>query len=70
MGGDPPIVITGGSVTIEFPPGTFVPDPTSGKYKNANKKIKRLEITGGGLQPIDEMVTGNDIVIKIHYGNP
>ena len=68
MVGDPPIIINGGSITIEFPEGIFAPEG-NGKFKNANKKIKRIEITGGGLS-IDETVQGNDVVIKIHYGNP
>ena len=71
MAGDPPIIISGASVTIEFDESTFPPDPTNkGKYKNANKKIKRIEITGGGLPHFDEQVTGNDVVIKIYYNNP
>jgi hypothetical protein len=69
MVGDPPIVISDGSITIEFPSGVFTPDPTDGnKYKNKDKKIRRIEITGGGIS-FDENVTGNGVVIKIHYNN-
>ena len=68
MSGDPPIVIIDGSVTIEFPEGIFPRDPGTGKYKASNKKIKRIEITGGGLS-YDESVKGDGVVIKIHYNN-
>jgi hypothetical protein len=69
MSGDPPIIINGKtSITIEFPEGTFPPESSQkGKFKNANKHIKRVEIIGASAPAYDEKVTGNDIVIKIHY---
>jgi hypothetical protein len=71
MAGDPPIIISGGSITIEFADSHFKPDAgKKGKFKNTDKQIKRIEISGGGVAAYDQSVTGNDIVIKIHYGNP
>ena len=66
---DPPIVVTGGSVTIEFDPSTFG-DTGSGKYTNQKKVIKRVEVVGEGIPNYDEAATGRDITIRITYGNP
>lgn len=66
---DPPIVVSGGSVTIEFDPRTFG-DAGSGKYTNQEKVIKQVEIVGADIKNYDEAATGNDITIRITYGNP
>ncbi|HWS85691.1 MAG TPA: hypothetical protein VN282_01760 [Pyrinomonadaceae bacterium] len=66
---DPPIIISGGSVTIEFDPSTFTPNG-NGKHSNANKKIKRVEITGDGIDPIDLNVPNGKVTVKVHYSNP
>ena len=72
MGGDPPIVIdTGGSIRIEFPGSIFKHEPASGKYRNADKEIKRVEVSVDGAKTFeDKDLSGKDVVIKIHYGNP
>lgn len=66
---DPPIVISGGSVTIEFDPDTFG-DSGSGRYTNEEKVIKRVEVIGSDISNYDEAATGNDVTIRITYGNP
>lgn len=67
---DPPIVISGGSITIEFDQSNFKPDPSNGnKHSNKDKQIKRIEITGDGIN-IAETVTNGLVTIKIYYGNP
>jgi hypothetical protein len=66
---DPPIIITGGSVTIEFDPNTFG-DTGTGKYANQQKVIKRVEITGSGIRNYDSDATDKDITVKVTYGNP
>jgi len=66
---DPPIVISGGSVTIEFDPGTFTGDG-GGRYSNQQKVIKGVEITGTGIQNYDAAATGRDVTVRIIYGNP
>ena len=68
MVGDPPIVITGGSITIEIPGGIF-PNLPGEKFTNQQKEIKRIEITGDGIRNYEESATGKNITIKIHYGN-
>ena len=64
---DPPIVVTGGSVNIEFDPGTF-PASGGGRHSNANKKIRRvvISVNGGPPQTID-IPTGK-VRVEIHYG--
>jgi hypothetical protein len=66
---DPPIVITGGSVTITIPSGLFS-SLLGGNFTNTDKEIKRVEITGTGIANYSESATGKDITIRIEYGNP
>jgi hypothetical protein len=66
---DPPIVVTGGSVTIEFDPSAFG-ETGSGRYTNREKVIKRVEVVGAGIPNYDKAATGDDITIRITYGNP
>jgi len=65
---DPPIVVTGGSVTIDLDEDIFTP---SGKNKrsNPNKKITSVEISvnGGTPQIID--VPNGKATVTIRYGN-
>jgi hypothetical protein len=67
--GDPPIIITGGSVTIEFDPKDFS-DDGQGSHTNQEKVIKRVEITGDGIQNYDSSAAGQDITVRITYGDP
>lgn len=70
MAGDPPIIISGGSITIEFPTSVFLEEsPQRGKFKNQNKVIRRIEISGSGVENFDAIVNSSDVVIKIHFGN-
>jgi hypothetical protein len=65
---DPPIVISGGSVTIEFDASIFSANG-NGKHTNANKKIKRVEVTGDGIDFGQDTPNGK-VTITIIYGNP
>jgi hypothetical protein len=67
--GDPPIIVSGGSITITIPSGLFS-GLLGGVFTNTQKDIKRVEITGSGIQNYSESATGTDITIKIEYGNP
>ena len=67
MSGEPPIVISGGSVTIEFDESQITPQG-KGKFRNANKKIKRIEITGD-YDPATGQVQNGNVVVKIFYNN-
>jgi len=66
---DPPIVVTGGSVTIEFDPLTFE-EAEPGRYSNQEKVIKRVEVIGAGIQNYDSAATGSDVTVRITYGDP
>jgi hypothetical protein len=66
---DPPIIVSGGSVTITIPVGIFT-SLLGGVFSNSQKEIKRVEITGSGLPNYSESATGTDITITIEYGNP
>ena len=68
-GGDPPIIVQGGSVTLQFDPSQLLSNGT-GVFSNNQKVIKRVEITGTDIQNYDETPTGNNVTIKITYGNP
>ena len=65
---DPPIVISGGSVTIEFDQNTFTPNG-NGKHSNANKKIRSVEVTVNGNTQTFNVPNGK-VTVAIHYGNP
>lgn len=67
--GDPPIIITGGSVTIRIP-GNIFPGLSGGDFTNQQKQIKRVEITGSSLPNYSQSANGTDITIRIEYGNP
>ena len=66
---DPPIVVNGGSVTIEFDTTIFTPNG-NGKHSNPNKKIRRVEVNVEGQNPQSIDVPNGKVTVKIHYGNP
>jgi hypothetical protein len=65
--GDPPIIITGGSVTLEFDQSQL-PSDGNGKHSNPNKKIRRVEITGDGINFAQDTPNGK-VTITVIYGN-
>lgn len=67
-GGDPPIIITGGSVTVDFGSrhGKFQNDG-KGKHCHDNKTIERIEVTGDGIN-FNEIIPDGKVTIKIFYG--
>jgi hypothetical protein len=67
--GDPPIIVSGGSITITIPSGIFS-GLLGGVFTNTQKNIKRVEITGSGIPNYNESANGTDITITIEYGNP
>lgn len=68
-GGDPPIIVQGGSVTIQFDVSQLTASGI-GTFGNSQKVIKRVEITGTDITNYDRTPTGNNVTIKITYGNP
>lgn len=67
--GDPPIIVQGGSVTIQFDVSQLASTGT-GAFGNSQKVIKRVEITGTDITNYDQTPTGNNVTIKVTYGNP
>ena len=69
-GGDPPIIITDGSVTVDFGSShvKFQHDGR-GKHRRTDKRITRIEIKGDGLDINETLATG-DVTIKVYYDNP
>ncbi|HEX8502380.1 MAG TPA: hypothetical protein VF659_17490 [Pyrinomonadaceae bacterium] len=65
---DPPIVVSGGSVTLEFDTGQLTPEG-NGKHGNPDKTLKRITIKGDGIDITQNFPTGKGVVIRIFYGN-
>ncbi len=64
---DPPIIITGGSVTVEFDEGQLQKE-SNGKFRNANKKIRTVLIEGDYDRQTGKVTNGN-VKITISYDN-
>jgi hypothetical protein len=64
--GDPPIIITGGSVMLDFDASQL--QGSNGHHSNQNKKIKSIEVTGDGLN-INHNVSDPKVTIKVYYGD-
>ena len=66
-GGDPPIIITGGSVTLKFDATQL--QGGGGNHHHPNKKITRIEVTGGGLDINETVTDAKGLTIKVYYGD-
>jgi hypothetical protein len=65
--GDPPIIITGGSVTVDFGSNhSQFQNDGRGKHKHDDKTIERIEVIGDGLN-IDEAIADGKVTVKIYY---
>lgn len=64
---NPPIVIQGGSVTIEFDEERMQ-KLGKGKHHHKNKRIRRIEIEGDGIDHAVDVPTGK-VKITIHIGD-
>lgn len=65
---DPPIIITNGSITIEFDESTFK-QASGGRFYHPRKKIRRIQIVGGSLDLDQEVLPGDRLTIKIFYSS-
>ncbi len=65
---DPPIIITGGSVTIEFDEDKL-PKLKKGKHHHKNKRIKHIQIEGDGIDYAVDVPTGKGLTITISVGD-
>ena len=66
-GGDPPIIITGGSVTLEFNDTQL--KGSGGHHYHPNKKIKRIDVKGSGLDINETVNDPKGLTIKVYYGD-
>jgi len=64
---DPPIVVTGGSVTLEFDSSQLTP-AGNGKHSNPNKKIRRVTVKGDGID-FDQSVPNGKVTVTVYYEN-
>jgi hypothetical protein len=64
---DPPIIITGGSVTLEFDSSQLTP-AGNGKHANPNKKIRRVKVQGDGID-FDQSVSNGKVTVTVYYDN-
>jgi hypothetical protein len=65
---DPPIIINGGSVTIEFDADQLPPE-SKGKHGNPDKTLKKIIIKGDGIDYTADFPTGQGVNIKVYYDN-
>ena len=66
---DEPIVVTGGSVTIDFNDGEY-PKGQNGKHSNANKKIRRVEVVGGNGETLfAQDIPNGKVTVTIRVGS-
>ena len=65
---DPPIVVSGGSVSLTFDTATL--PGSSGNHSNAAKKIKHIKVESNGSVLIDEDIPNGRAKVTIIYGNP
>jgi hypothetical protein len=65
---DPPIVVSGGSVTLNFD-ADQLPAEAKGKHGNKDKTLKSITIRGDGIDFTKEFPTGQGVIIEIVYGN-
>ena len=65
---DPPIVVTGGSVTLKFK-ADEMPEQSKGQHHNPDRTLKRITISGDGLNESFDFPTGKGVTIKIFWDN-
>ncbi|HJQ32009.1 MAG TPA: hypothetical protein VJ866_07520 [Pyrinomonadaceae bacterium] len=62
---DPPIVVTGGSVHLDFDEKTL--PGTGGKHSNG-KKLKHITVEIDGAVVLDKKVPSGDMKVTVTYG--
>jgi hypothetical protein len=65
---DPPIVVTGGSVTVEFDEDKME-KLSKGKHHHKHKRIKHIKIEGDGIDREIVVPTGKGLKITISVGD-
>ena len=66
MAGDQPIVVTGGSVTIDFNDGVYTRG-NGGRHSNASKKIHSVEVVDDtGKTIFSKDFPNGKVTVRIH----
>lgn len=65
---DPPIVVTGGSVTLKIK-AAELPEVANGEYTNPDRTLKKITINGDGIDYSADFPTGKGVTIKIFWDN-
>ena len=69
MAGDQAIVVTGGSVSIDFNDGIFQKE-SNGKHYNANKKIRSVTVEDEkGVKLFERDFANGKVKVTIHTGD-
>ena len=63
---DPPIVVSGGSVTLEYDPTQLPPNGNGNRY-NANKKIHRVTVERNGVKVYEEDIPDGRVRVIVNY---
>ena len=64
---DPPIVVSGGSITVELAENIFTKN--GNKHSNPNKKIRSVKVEVEGQAPQTFTVPNGKVIVTIEYGN-
>lgn len=65
---DPPIVVSGGSVSLKFK-ADELPEQSKGQYYTPDKRLRRIVISGDGVNQSFDFPTGEGVSIKIFWDN-
>jgi hypothetical protein len=63
---DPPIIINGGSVNLDFD-ADQLPPKGKGKHGNQDKTLKSIIIEGDGISYSADFPTGMGVTISVYY---
>lgn len=66
---DPPIIITGGSVTLEYDSGQL-PPAGGNKHSNASKKVIHVTVERNGTLILDQPINDGRVVVTVYYRDP
>lgn len=65
---DPPITVSGGSVNLKFK-ADEMSEQGKGQYYAPDKALKRITISGDGVDESFDFPTGKGVTIKIFWDN-
>ena len=64
---DPPIIVTGGSITVDLAENIFTKN--GNKYSNPNKRIRSVKVEVEGQAAQTFAVPNGKVIVTIEYGN-